>query len=382
MSNQSKKKIFIVAGEASGDLHGANLVHAIKAMNPEIEFYGMGGRQLNAAGVNLFIDSTDFSAIGFIEIVSKLQQNYQALKKISKYLKQHKPDLLVLIDYPTFNLRLAKIAKKINIKIVYYISPQLWAWRQSRINIIKKNIDLMAVVFPFEVEFYQHAQVPVKFVGHPLANHVHPTLSPHKARQFFGISEQTIVIGLMPGSRHSEIKHILPTLLQAAQRLQNHYQTIEFLLPLASTLHQQDLEPYLAGLALNLKIITDKTYDAIQICEAVIVASGTATLEITLLKIPMVIVYKGLKSSYLIAKKLVKIPYIGLCNIMANEKIVQEFIQDQATPTNIAQEIIHIVDNNEYRAQIRNRLGQIARQLCDEKNACSLAQRITQMIGE
>lgn len=376
------KKIFIIAGEASGDLHGAKLIRDIKSLDPNIQFIGMGGPSMKQAGAELLVDATQLSAIGFFEIVSKIKQNIAAFRKLRAHIKKEQPDLIILIDYPEFNLRFARSAKKFNIKVLYYISPQIWAWRQKRINIIKKYVDLMAVVFPFEVDFYRRANVPVKFVGHPLAGHVKTSMSTLDARHLFEISENSRIIGLMPGSRQSEIKYIFPVMIETASRLKEFDPNIQFILPLAPTLSKEDFDPYLEKSNLNIKIVTRDLYDAMQMCDAIIVASGTATLEITLLGIPMVIIYKGSKLSHAIVKKLVKIPHVGLCNIMANKKIIAEFIQEEATASNIANEVVQILSHEQYAAEIKHQLYEVTSQLRNEKNIEQLSKIVIHLLGE
>lgn len=377
-----QQSIFIIAGEASGDLHGSNLVKSIYQLRPDVQIYAMGGSQLQQAGAKLIVNSKNLSAIGFTEIFNKLRHAIRAFKNMVQAIKSYQPELIILVDYPEFNLRFAKAIKKAKIKtkIIYYISPQIWAWRPKRINIIKKYVDLMAVIFPFEVIFYQRANVPVKFVGHPLTDHVQVTMSPSEARQSFALKNNSIVVGLMPGSRQSEIKFLLSLMLEVAKKLQQRYSNIEFILPIAATLSAQDLNSHLQKTDLNIKLITQNSYDAISVCNAVIVASGTATLEVAMLGIPMTILYRMSPITYLLAKLLVNVKNIGICNLVARETIVREFIQDEATVSNIYNEVVQILENTNYRNTMIQKLKATTAEFKNENSSSDLAKLAVEML--
>lgn len=375
----STKKILIIAGEASGDLHGAKLVKELRCLHPQIYFYGMGGSQMEQAGVNLLVKTAKLSIIGFLEVIVKIKQFIAIFNKLRRSLVTEQPDLVILIDYPEFNLRFAKVAKRHGLKVVYYISPQLWAWRQKRVEIVKKNVDHMAVIFPFEVDFYQKANVSVSFVGHPLVETVKTTLDHEAACKLFDIAKEHPVVGLMPGSRFVELKFILPILAKAAHELSLTNPQIQFVLPLASAFTQQDIQPYLEGYNLTIKFVTSHHYDAMKLCDVIIVASGTATLEIALLEVPMVIVYRGSRLSYAIAKRMVKIPHVGLCNIVANRQIIQEFIQDNATSENITHEVRRILTDENYLTQMKSDLKAVNSALAESKHA-GLSETISSLL--
>lgn len=347
------QKIFIIAGEASGDLHGADLANKLKTQHPDIQLFGMGGKLMQQAGVNIFIDIKETAFVGLFDILKNLPKIFALFKKIKAAIYAERPDLIILIDYPAFNLRLAKIARKAGIKVLYYISPQIWAWHANRIKTIKRYVDHMAVILPFEVEIYKKAQIPVTFVGHPLLKIVKPSISIDEAKKSLGLPPNRTIIGLMPGSRKSEISYLLPIMLKAAELLQDRYPNIQFLLPLASSLDEKDLALHLTDtLLLPIHIIKEDHYDAMQTCDAIIAASGTATLEVTILGIPLVVIYKTSPIEASLGRRLMKIPYLGLCNVIANNKIVQEFLQEEAKPDAIAQEISKILDNGAYRSKI------------------------------
>ncbi len=376
--------ILIVAGEASGDSHGAHLVKHILNHSPDIQFFAMGGSKLSNAGAHLIVDAKELAVVGFLEVLSKLKKIRSAYNKLILAVKKLPPDIVILIDYPGFNLRLAKAIKKLNptIKIIYYISPQLWAWRYQRIQTIKQYIDMMAVIFPFEVAIYEREKIPVKFVGNPLVDQVKTSLLPSSIRQFFGLDHQNPIIGLMPGSRQNEIKHILPTMLEAAFLLKQQSPEIEFILPLAPTINEKDLKPYLEKLPFTIKLTQEFIYDAISICEAVIVTSGTATLEVALLNKPMVIIYKSSRISIAIAKLLVKVKHIGLCNIVAQKQVVKELIQDEASPENIMAEVGRLLRDSSYREQVIIALKKVSEKLKQEDIAISLDKLVFEFISK
>jgi lipid-A-disaccharide synthase len=346
------KKILISVGEASGDLHGANLVRKVLAIEPQCSFQGMGGVLMRNAGVKILADISKTAIIGATGIITNFLHIFRALQLMKKALKNDKPDLVILIDYAGFNLKLAKYAKRSGIKVLYYISPKIWAWHQSRIKIIQKYVDIMAVIFPFEVAFYKQFSVPVKFVGNPLIELVKPTMSLQQAKEQFNLTDAPKIIGLMPGSRHGEIEKLLPIMLEAAKILHIKYPESKFILPLATSISMSEVEPYLSCSCLPIKVLHDNVYNIIQMCDAIIAASGTAILEITLLKIPVVLIYKLSFINYVLAKHLIKIPYAGLCNIIANKRIIKELLQYDATPEKIAAEIIEILENKTYREQM------------------------------
>jgi lipid-A-disaccharide synthase len=374
------KRVMIISGEVSGDQHGAKLVQQVKQLDPSIQFSGMGGENMRAAGVDIIIDSKNMAVVGAVEVLHHIKDIYHALKTIRKAIKQNPPDLIILIDYPGFNLRIAKTAKKAGVKVLYYISPQIWAWRQSRVKTVKKRVNKMLVIFPFEAEFYREKHVPVEFVGHPLAGEVHATMAKHQAIQKFEMTPYKPIIGILPGSRKGEIKRLLPTLLQAAELLKSRYANAAFILPLASSLSRQDIEPYLKNSSITLNITQGEFYNSLQLCDAAIVTSGTATLETALMGVPMLIVYKAAASTYHILKRIIKIPYIGLCNIVAGRHIVKEFIQHDANAENIANEISEILDNDIYRMQMRYHLQDVKTKLGAETKPSRLGEAVLELL--
>jgi lipid-A-disaccharide synthase len=284
---------------------------------------------------------------------------------MKKSLDERRPDLIILIDYPDFNLPLAKAASKRNIKVLYYISPQVWAWRQGRIGQIKKTVNKMAVILPFEIETYKRQGFAVNYVGHPLLDMIKLNYPKQESRKKFGLDEDKITIGILPGSRLSEVRKLLPELLQAAQILKNKMPDIQFVLPLADTLEEATLTEIISGFNVKINVISGHTYDVVSCVDLALVASGTATLETALLNVPMIIVYKISLLSYFIGRLFVRVKNIGLVNIIAGKTIVPELIQNDASGVRIAAEALSILKNGERKQEmireleaIRARLGE------------------------
>lgn len=323
----------IVAGEASGDLHGAGLARALQSRRPGIEISGMGGVEMRRAGVDILHDITGLAVMGLVEIVSRLREIRFAMRTIEKSLQSAPPDLLVLIDYPGFNLMLAEKARRLNIPILYYISPKVWAWRSGRVRKIKRLVDRLAVILPFEKEFYRGFGMEVDFVGNPLLDSVQPRLSKAEFRKQHRIAPDSTVIGILPGSRRQEVKTLLPDFLMTASRLAADLPNTVFLLPLASTLSVGDLRKYgLEKYDLDIRVIQDDRYDLMAACDAVLAASGTVTLELAILGVPMVVAYRVAPLTWFMARLLVKLKYASLVNLVAGREVVPELLQDDAVP--------------------------------------------------
>jgi len=353
----------IVAGEASGDIYGADLAREAFKLHPDIHFFGIGGARMREAGVETLVDSADMAVVGLVEVLKHFNVISDAFLKLKKILLDDRPDLLILIDYPGFNLRLAKIARKAGVRVLYYISPQIWAWRQGRVKKIARLVDHMAVILPFEAPFYERAGVPVSFVGHPMLDMVNVNMDRSQAAASFGLDPARKIVGLFPGSRKNELERLLPVIIGSAVQLKSRFPDIQFALPLASTLNSAAIAPQLAAAGLDVTITRDRIHDLIRACDAVISVSGTVTLEIALVGTPMVIIYKLSPLTYQLAKRLVKVPNIGLCNIVAGETVVRELIQDEANTGNISAEIGTILTDAGYDGTIRHKLAQIRSRL-------------------
>jgi lipid-A-disaccharide synthase len=382
MKPDMPKNIMIVAGEASGDIYGAGLIRAVHAIDPAFRFFGIGGARMREAGAETFVDSADMAVVGLVEVLRHFGVIAPAFLHLKRILQSDPPDLLILIDYPGFNLRLAKVAKQAGVKVLYYISPQIWAWRQGRVKKIKKLVDHMAVILPFEAPFYERAGVPVSFVGHPMADRVKTELSHAEAASSFGLDPSRPIVGLFPGSRRSEVNRLLPVILEAAQRLQQQFPDVQFALPLASTLSDGDLAPYLGERQLPITITRERIHDLIKACDAVISVSGTVTLEIALVGTPLVIIYKLAPLTYQLAIRLVKVDHIGLCNIVAGETVAQELIQDDASPQRIAHEIGRILSDPQYADGLKNSLTSVRERLGGGGSDQKVAALVMTLVGQ
>ncbi|NOR43406.1 MAG: lipid-A-disaccharide synthase [Gammaproteobacteria bacterium] len=378
-SETTAKSVVIVAGEASGDAHAARLVNELKKLDDSISFRGMGGDNLRKANVDVFIDMAELAVVGIVEVLLKYNMIKGELNKLKQNITDNPPDLLILVDYQEFNQRLAAYAKSIGIKVLFYIGPQVWAWRPKRVYKMGKIVDHMAVILPFEKKLYEDADVPVTFTGHPLTNEVLIDKTKQQARTQLNIDEKT-TLGLFPGSRSGEIKRVLPILLETAKLIKKDKPDIQFLLPVANTVKDEDLAPF--DHAINeLSVITTKEsfHDVIQACDVILTASGTATLEIGLLEVPMVIVYKIAALSHFILKFLVSIKHLGLVNIIPGKEIVREFIQQNAKPEDIKKEALKLLNDKTYYDSMQHELSLIRQQLGDgdgSKNVAKLAYKM------
>ncbi|MBP1151507.1 lipid-A-disaccharide synthase [Methylocaldum sp. RMAD-M] len=373
--------VMLSAGEASGDLHAAHLFRELKKLIPNLRGIGMGGVRMREAGIELRCDSTHLAVIGLAEVAKHYGEIRRALRSMQQIACEEKPDLLICVDYKEFNFRLARKAKECGVKVLFYVSPQVWAWRPGRVKSYGRIVDHMAVIFPFEVPFYEAYKIPVTYVGHPLAGKVKPSMERSEAMAKFGFAGKRPVIGLLPGSRVNEINRLMPVILDAAGRLAHEFPGAQFALFRAPSISDELLHSHLALSDLPVRVIEGQDYDALQCCDAVITVSGTATLEVALLGIPMAIVYRLTPLSYWLGRLLVRIPYIGLPNILAGRHVVREFIQHDATSGNIAGEITRILRDHDYAEAMRQALRQIRDDLGDKNGALKLAQLAAEMLN-
>ncbi len=354
--------IFISAGEASGDLLASDLTQALLKQQSNLLISGMGGQLMQQAGVNIIQDGNEVALVGVIEIIKHLKTLRRVFNKIKNHLAATQPDLVILVDFPGFNLRLAKIAKAMGIKVLYFVSPQIWAWHYGRIKKIKQYVDHMAVLFQFEETLYQKENMPVSFVGHPLMQLVKKTASKEQLYQQYQLNPAQPIVALFPGSRCTEIERLLPIIRDTLPLIQARLPQTQFILPLANSLSIETLQPWLTP---EMRIIENNTYNILQVCDAAIAASGTVTLEIALSRVPLVITYKLSKLTHLLSKLVVKVKNIGLCNIVAQEQVAKEFLQYRAKPSAIANETIKILTDHHYRQNILNKLDSIPSKLGD-----------------
>ncbi len=378
MIHLTDKHIFISSGEASGDLLGGNLARSLLAINPHVKLVGMGETHMRQAGVELIEDLSKMGVVGGFEVVKHLKDIYQTAKKVKRYLKTHRPDLVILIDYPCFNLHIARGATRMGLKVLFYVSPQIWGWRYGRIHRIKRYVDHMAVLYRFEEALYKKEQMPVTFVGHPLKKVAKPNLSKEQAYRHFKLDPQKPVVALFPGSRKQEIERLLSIILDAKKQIQKALPAVQFVLPIAATLDKNYIARQLPD---DVHIIENNTYNLLSITDAAISCSGTATLEISLLNVPLVILYKLAAPTYWGVRCMTKIKHIGLCNIIAQDLVAQEFLQYKATAKNIASEVIKLLLDRSYRQDIKRRMKRIEEGLGEgdpAKNAAAVVFELLQ----
>jgi lipid-A-disaccharide synthase len=361
------KKIMIMSGEASGDLHGANLARELWKQDPAMVIYGVGSRQMQEAGVRMLADASEISVVGITEVLTHINAIYRVYASLKRFLKQERPDLLVLIDFPDFNIMLGKAARKLGIPVVYYISPQVWVWRTGRIKTIASLVRAMIVVFPFEVPLYEKAGVDVRFVGHPLTDVVRSDLTREQAKSAFGLELSRRTIALLPGSRRSELMHLLPDMLAAAKILSTRFPDLQFILPVAPTLDQGFVRRFVEQCGVPVRMIAGRVYDVLRASDAALVTSGTATLETGLMAVPMVIVYRTSALTYYIVSKLVHagLKHIGLVNIVADEGLVPELIQEESTPQHMADAVARMLTDPVYYDGIIAGLDNVRKRLGD-----------------
>ena len=353
------KNILIVTGEASGDLHGSNLVKELLAIDPSLRIYGVGGKKMREVGVEIIFDAGELAVVGISEVLRKAPSIFKAYKKLKKTLDSDRPDLVVLIDYPGFNMRFAKEVKKRDIPIVYYISPQVWAWRAGRSQKIAKLVDKMLVIFPFEVPIYEKYEMDVAYVGHPLLDEVKCRFSKDEILENLNLDPEATTIALIPGSRCEEITRLLPVMYEAARIIKKKITHVQFVLPIANTLDLQFVRGFIEDASVPVNIVENNFYKVLAISDCAVVTSGTATLEAAFMAVPMVIVYKVSPLTYIIGKSLVKMDYISLPNIVAGKKIVPELIQDDASPERIAEEVLSIFERQNYCEEMKTRLQKV-----------------------
>lgn len=356
------KRVMLVVGEASGDLHGAHLVKSLYERDPTLQIFGVAGEGLKREGVEVVFDVGRLTGMGFAELAGSLRNLWEAYRILRGLLREKQPNLLILIDFPEFNLRLARLAKKLRIPVLYYISPQVWAWRQRRIHKIARWVDRMAVVFPFEVPLYQKEGVEVHFVGHPLLDVVRATQPRERTLAQYGLELSRPTVALLPGSRAREVSYHLPTMLEAVNRLTKQLEA-QFILIRASTVDRGIFEGIMDRVATKVPIAEGNTYNVLHACDLAWTASGTATLETALMLRPMIIVYRLSWLTYGLARLLVRVRHIGMVNIVAGETVVPELIQGDVTAERIVMQSQAILRDPELRERMVKKLAEVREKL-------------------
>lgn len=325
-------KLMIIAGETSGDLHGGQLVRELKALDPGLEIFGIGGDRMRAEGMELFYHVSELSFMGLAEVIGHLPFIRSVMRKLETELYARKPDAVVLIDYPGFNLRFARKVKKAGIPVVYFISPKVWAWGRGRVRQLRKFVDKMLCILPFEEEFYRGRRVNARYVGNPSMDEVKTSQSREQFYKNNGIDPKRHLVGLLPGSRKQEIELILPVMLQTARMLKEKDPALQFALGLAPGMARERIEGMIAASGLEVPVIEGPVYDLMAHSRLLQVASGTATLEAGICGTPMIIIYKTSPLTYFIGRRLIRVPHIGLVNLVAGKRVVPEFLQGDARP--------------------------------------------------
>ncbi|HKJ63807.1 MAG TPA: lipid-A-disaccharide synthase [Desulfopila sp.] len=361
--NPSAKSIMIVAGEASGDQHGAALVKALKGVSRDLSIFGVGGEELGKSGVEILCHSEKLAVMGVTEVFSSLREILKSLRFLKNEMARRRPDLLILIDFADFNLRLAEKARRLKIPVFYYITPKVWVWRKNRVKKLARCVDCAAVILPFEESYLRERGVRAKYVGNPVLDSVKITLSRSQFCRRYGIDEDKSVVGILPGSRKKEVSALLPVFLEAARRMQRKYaRDLAFCIPLASTLTLETLEQ--SGLKdyydeLDLHVLPHDRFELMASCDAVVAASGTVTLELAILDVPMVVAYKLSQASYLIGKIFIDIPYFSLVNIIAGKNVVTELLQEQVHPAAVEIELARLLFDEGVRRSMKKEFSEI-----------------------
>jgi lipid-A-disaccharide synthase len=355
------KSIVMVAGEASGDLHASHLIHALREQHGPLYVCGMGGKAMREAGATILIDADKLAVVGITEVIAKAAEVMKAMAQLKRLLSGLRPDLLVLIDYPEFNLHLAASAKKLGIKVLYYVSPQLWAWRSGRVKKIKKRVDHMAVILPFEKAFYQQHDVPVSYVGHPLMD---SATGRAPLRRSAPVDVQAPVLGFLPGSRVAEVSSLLPIMLQAGQLLQNKMSNARFVISCAQSIDEVLIRSILDKYALrDVEITHEPVGELFPRCRLAIVASGTVTLEAAIRGTPMIVTYVVSPLSYLLGRALIRVEHIALVNLIAQKRIVTELIQHEVTAEAICDDAYTLISDPEKYARVCRELSIVRERL-------------------
>jgi len=361
--NSAQADVLIIAGEASGDLHGAHLVKELRALDPTIRFHGVGGDSMEAAGVRLLAHISDMAVVGLTEVLSKLVRIIAVYRQLKQSLVSIRPALVILIDYPEFNLLFARLVKKKGIPLVYFISPQIWAWRRGRVKKIARLVTKMVVIFPFEKDFYEQAGVATEFVGNPLVDAVRNHFSREEALARFRLNPDVPTVGLLPGSRMGEIRRHLPVFLKAVPLIKKEIETVQFILPVAPGLKRDEIATWCRRVDPSITIVENHVYDVMHIADFILVASGTATVEAAIMEAPMAIIYQVSPLTYRLGRLLIKTKNVGMVNIIAEKTIVPELLQQDFSAERVAETTISHLRDQTARDTMKQELRAVRRRL-------------------
>ncbi len=372
----------IIAGEASGDLHGSDLVSALMTALPQSRFTGMGGSRMRQAGVDTLFGIERMGAVGVVEVLGDFGHYYKVYRTLMRKIASRRYDAVILIDYPTLNLRLAKQARRFDCPVFFFISPQIWAWRKGRIREIRESVSKMFVVLPFEEKLYLDAGVDAEYLGHPFVDMVHPSRTREESLVKYSLDPKVKTIGLLPGSRMNEVNSLLNVMVQAGEKIRHELGSCQFLLPVAGSIDPDLIRQRLGANPLGIQLVEGEPYDVMNSCDMLIIASGSATLEAGIIGCPMVIIYKLNPLTYLLAQLLVDAPLVGLVNIVAEEEVVPELIQDKVTAENISAEVLAVLQVSEKEQAVRKRLLEIRKTLGEPGVMKVVAKRIADFMNK
>jgi lipid-A-disaccharide synthase len=372
----------IIAGEASGDRHAAGLVREARAREAGLVFFGIGGRHLREQGMEILFEADELSVVGITEVLERLPSIRRALATVKARLREAPPDVLLLVDFPDFNLHVARVAAELGVPVVYFISPQIWAWRPRRVNQIKERVRRMLVLFPFEASFYRDNDVPVTFVGHPIADYVGRGRTPEEARRRLGLPRRGPVYGLLPGSRRGELRHHLAPMLEAAHLALQARPEAVFLVPVAESLDPTAIFDATSRSGLPIVALQGAFDPIAEACDAALAASGTVTLELAVRGVPPVVVYRTSKGTYLLGRMAVRVPHISLVNLVAERALVPELVQERFTPAEAARQLVRLGDPGPEREQVLAGLEEVRRRLGEPGAYARAAEALLEVLDE
>ncbi|MBN2225191.1 MAG: lipid-A-disaccharide synthase [Deltaproteobacteria bacterium] len=371
----AEKRVLIVAGEASGDLYGGRLIREVTRLAPGVSFFGVGGASMREAGLSALCRSEDITVVGLFEVIRHLGVIRRALKAVTESIRTTRPDLVLLIDFPDFNFRVARAAAKSGVRVFYYISPQVWAWRRGRVKTLARLVDKMIVIFPFEVDIYKEAGVDVEFLGHPLVDVVRGRLENLTIEK-----KGNPVIALLPGSRKGEIERHMPVMCEAARIIRDKVPNASFTMPLAPTLVREDVQHHLADCPVPIAVREGAFHEVVKSADVAVVSSGTATVETALLTTPMVVIYRLNPLTFFLARRLIRVPYIAMVNLVSSRRVVPELIQDEASAEGIAREVLTILNDNAVRDRMKQDLREVGRIIGEPGASERIAHKVVEFL--
>jgi lipid-A-disaccharide synthase len=373
-------KVLISAGEASGDLYAAGLVEALRRRNPELEFFGCAGPRMRRVGVRDVVDASSLSVVGLVEVITHIPRIYGEYRKLLRAAKEERPEVAILTDSPDFHLRLARRLKELKIPVIYMVAPQVWAWRKGRLPLMQRTIDRLLCIFPFEPEFFAKYGIEATYIGHPLTRLIQPSASREELRQRFNVPESAQLVALLPGSRPGEISRHLPVLIQTVQKMidSGGQSALRFILALPAgtgAIGSNFKEP-VSGL--SIQVLEGQTWDVLACADLALAASGTVTIEATLLGTPMITFYRVNKMSWWMGRHLVKVPFFSMVNIVAGKRVVPELIQDNFTAERLTEEALSLLGDDAARNTMRSELRAVARKLSAAQDPLEVAAGIVE----